>query len=541
MAKEIKFNEDVRSKLIKGVTILAKSVKTTLGPRGRNVIIDNGTGTPRVTKDGVSVAKEVELSDPFENIGAQMVKEAASRSADKAGDGTTTATVIAEAIYSEGIRHITNGNNPVFVKRGIDDATNEVISYLKGYSKQINSPAEIEQVATISANGDSTIGKLISEAVEKVGRDGVITVQDSKGIETTLTVVEGMQFDKGAVSPYFFKDNETEITLDKPLILIYDKKISNLKDILEILQEVSRQNRALLIISEDLDGEALPTIIMNNIRGVLNCYAVKCPGFGDNRKAILGDVAVLTGGTLITEDVGLSLSNVSPEHLGSAAKVIITKDTTTIVEGAGTSEDIAARVDMIRKQMEVSKSDYDKEKLQNRLAKLSGGVAVLSVGATSEVELNEKKDRIDDAVHATKAAVESGILPGGGIALINAAEHLKAVIATKFDANDDHISGMKIVEKAIIRPFATLCENAGLTYEVVLSEIMKSGDDCLGYDIANNLYVNMFDAGIVDPTKVTITAVESAGSVSGLLLTTECGIVPIKEKESAAEAMPPMM
>lgn len=542
MAKEIKFENDAHNKLLRGVNVLAKAVKSTLGPRGRNVMIEADYGAPRVTKDGVSVAKEIELEDRMENMGAAMVREAASRTADKAGDGTTTATVLAEAIYSEGLKRINVGYNPIFVKRGIDYATERVVEKLKEHALPISTSEQIKQVATISANGDETIGALIASAMEKVGNDGVITVQESKGIDTSLTVVEGMQFDKGYISPYFLKDGESEITLENPFILINDKKISNIKDIMNILQAVSSSGKPLLIIAEDLDGEVLPTVIINNARGVISCCAVKCPSFGDSRKALLEDIAIITGGSVITEDKGLKLEQAGLELLGTARKVVITKDNTTIVEGAGTQESISSRVSSIRKQLEESESDYEKSKLQERLAKIAGGVAVLSVGAASETELKEKKDRIDDALSATKAAVESGILPGGGIALLNCVNYLNDIIPHMHNATEDYIAGVKIVRDSLKKPIITLCENAGLTGEVIIGEIgtLKSSDVPFthGFNIATSETCDMIQSGIVDPAKVTITAIESAGSAAGMLLTTECAIVKIHEKKG--DMMPPM-
>ena len=542
MAKEIKFENDAHNKLLRGVNILAKAVKSTLGPRGRNVMIEADYGAPRVTKDGVSVAKEIELEDRMENMGAAMVREAASRTADKAGDGTTTATVLAEAIYSEGLKRINVGYNPIFVKRGIDYATARVVENLKEHALPISTSEQIKQVATISANGDETIGALIASAMEKVGNDGVITVQESKGIDTSLTVVEGMQFDKGYISPYFLKDGESEITLENPFILIHDKKISNIKDIMNILQAVSSSGKPLLIIAEDLDGEVLPTTIINNARGVISCCAVKCPSFGDSRKALLEDIAIITGGSVITEDKGLKLEQAGLELLGTARKVVITKDNTTIVEGAGTQESISSRVSAIRNQLKESESDYEKSKLQERLAKIAGGVAVLSVGAASETELKEKKDRIDDALSATKAAVESGILPGGGIALLNCVNYLNDIIPHMHNATEDYIAGVKIVRDSLKKPIITLCENAGLTGEVIIGEIgtLKSINVpfTYGFNIATSEICDMIQSGIVDPAKVTITAIESAGSAAGMLLTTECAIVKIPEKKG--DMMPPM-
>lgn len=546
MAKEIKFDNELHSKLLNGVKILAKSVKTTLGPRGRNVMIQSEYGAPRITKDGVSVAKEIDLEDSFENMGAQMVKEVAGRTANKAGDGTTTATVLAEAIYSEGLRRINTGCNPIYVKRGIDKAANIVVETLRGYSKPITTSEEIRQVGTISANGDNEIGNLIASAMEKVGNDGVITVQESKGIDTDLKVVEGMQFDKGFVSPYFLKEGETEVVLENAYILIHDKRISNIKDIMPVLQDVSKDGRPLLMIAEDIEGEVLPTVVINNARGVISCCAVKAPSFGDTRKAMLEDIAILTGGEFITEDTGKKLESTTIAQLGRAAKIVINKDSTTIVEGAGSADAITARVSLIRKQIEDAVSDYDKNKLKERLAKLAGGVAILSVGAASEIELKEKKDRIDDALHATKAAVESGILPGGGIALLNAIDAVS--LGAMNAANEDESIGFRIVEDALKKPIITLTENAGVSGDVIISDIQRMRTEnnklTFGYDVATDQYVDMIEKGIIDPTNVTITAIESAASVAGLLLTTECAMAKIPEKNPAPvmpAGMPPMM
>lgn len=552
MAKQIKFNSEIQNKLLTGVQTLSKAVKATLGPRGRNVMIDNG-GSVRVTKDGVSVAKEIELEDKFENMGAAMVREAAARTADKAGDGTTTATVLAEAIFTEGLKHINTGFNPIFVKRGIDRATNIVVETLKTRSQKISSSTEIEQVGTISANGDKEIGSLIADAMGKVGKDGIITVQESKGIDTTLSVVDGMQFDRGWVSSYFAKEGQTEITLDNPYILIHDKRISNVKDVMEILQAVSQSGKPLLIIAEDLEGEALPTIVVNNLRGTIHCVAVKCPAFGDNRKAILEDIAVLTGGTVISEDRGLKLDQASMEHLGTAVKVTVSKDATTIVQGGGDAEKVKARAASIRSQMEASRSDYDESKLQERLAKLTGGVAVLSVGGASETELKEKKDRIDDALHATKAAVESGILAGGGMALYNCIKEVNAVLEHMSNETEDEKIGMSIVARALVKPFITLCQNAGYSADSILTMLQMGNEKETetstlpynkGVNIVNGEIVDMIKSGIVDPAKVTITAIQSAASVAGMLLTTECGITTLPEKNPAPVPMPgypPMM
>lgn len=548
MVKDIKFNEqdNVHDQILKGVEILSKSVKSTLGPRGRNVLIESSANSaPRITKDGVSVAKEVQLpSDEkhrFMNIGAQMVKEAASRTANKAGDGTTTSTVLAEAIYRKGLRLISSGCNSIEVKRGIDEATKQVIETLKSNAKPITNHNEIAQVATISANGDNEIGQLIADAMEKVGKDGVITVQESKSADTTLSVVEGMQFDKGAVSPFFFKEGQTEVVLEKPYILIHDKKISNIRDIMSILQELSQSNRALLIIAEDMDGECLPTMILNNIRGTLNAYAVKAPSYGESRKNILQDIAVLTGGKFISEDLGLKLDQTEVGDLGQANRVVITKDKTTIIEGLGDSEAIASRIEGIKKQVDESTSDYEKNRLKERLAKLSGGVAVISVGAGSEIELSEKKDRIDDALHATKAAVDSGILPGGGIALARASKSLESSDLIKKPT--DSASGVEIVKEAIKLPLITICENGAISGEVVLNKVLENDSYSYGFDAREEVYCDMFEKGIIDPANVTITALESAASIAGMLLTTETVIanVPEENKSMAPGPMPGMM
>lgn len=548
MVKDVKFNENdnVRDQILAGVETLAKAVKCTLGPGGRNVLIETGPNSaPRITKDGVSVAKEIQLpSDPenrFKNIGAQLVKEAASRTASKAGDGTTTSTVLAEAIYRKGLRFVAAGCNPVDVKRGIDIAVNEVKNFLKEKAKPITDHKEIAQVATISANGDEEIGSLIADAMERVGKDGVITVQESKGTETSLNVVEGLQFERGYLSPYFLKDDKTEIVLDKPYILIHDKKIGNLKDIVNILQAVSQSGKPLLIIADDVEGEALPTLILNNIRGTITCVAVKAPSYGDNRKNMLQDIATITGGKFISEDLGFKLNQSEIDDLGVANRVVITKDKTTIVEGHGNKEEIDARVEGLRKQIEETTNDFDRSKLKERLAKISGGVAVISVGASSEVELSEKKDRIDDALHATKAAVDSGILPGGGVALARATkiESLKKRLES---TNDSIRDGIHVLMESLTLPLLTICSNtAKISGEVVLHEILSNEDWSYGCDLRQNKYCDLFEAGVVDPTNVTITALESAASVAGMLLTTEAVIANVPEEKSAMQGMPPMM
>ncbi len=536
MAKEIKFNLEARDALKKGVDILANAVKVTLGPKGRNVVIEKSFGSPAVTKDGVTVAKEIELEDKIENLGAQMVKEVASKTADVAGDGTTTATVLAQAIYNQGMKNVAAGASPMDLKRGIDKAVNKVVEDLRSQSKEVgDSYDKIEQVASISANNDNAIGKLIAEAMGKVKKEGVITVEEAKGTDTYVEVVEGMQFDRGYLSPYFVTDTDKMITeMDSPHILIYDKKISNMKELLPVLEPVAQSGKPLLIISEDLDGEALATLVVNKIRGSLKVAAVKAPGFGDRRKAMLEDIAILTGGTVISEERGFKLENATVDMLGTAEKVTIDKDNTTIVNGAGAADDIKARVNQIKSQIETTTSDYDKEKLQERLAKLAGGVAVLYVGAASEVEMKEKKDRVDDALAATRAAIEEGIVAGGGVALVRAA----SVLAGGKGDNDDETTGMAIVSRAIEEPLRQIVINAGLEGSVVVNKV-KEGKDDFGFNAKNETYENMFDAGIIDPTKVTRVALENAASVAGMLLTTETTITEIPKEEPAAAA-PPM-
>ena len=534
MAKDIKFDIEARDGLKRGVDALANAVKVTLGPKGRNVIISKSFGGPSVTKDGVSVAKEVELTDPLENMGAQMVKEVASKTNDLAGDGTTTATVLAQAIVKEGLKNVAAGANPMDLKRGIDKAVEAIVEDLQKQSKTVgDSTDKIKQVAAISANNDETIGDLIAQAFEKVGKEGVITVEEAKGTDTYVDVVEGMQFDRGYLSPYFVTDSEKMTTeLDNPYILLYDKKISSMKDLLPVLEPVAQSGKPLLIIAEDVDGEALATLVVNKLRGSLRIAAVKAPGFGDRRKAMLEDIAILTGGTVIAEERGFSLDNATIDMLGTAEKVSIDKDNTTIVNGAGEAEQISARVNQIKAQIETTTSDYDKEKLQERLAKLAGGVAVLYVGAASEVEMKEKKDRVDDALHATRAAVEEGIVAGGGVALVRA----KSVLAKVATTNADEKTGVQIVERAIEAPLRTIVENAGGEGSVVVSKVLEGKDD-FGYDAKTDKYVNMFEAGIIDPKKVTRVALENAASVSGIILTTECALIDIKED---APAGPPM-
>ncbi|MGB2224509.1 MAG: chaperonin GroEL [Polaribacter sp.] len=536
MAKDIKFDIDARDGLKRGVDALANAVKVTLGPKGRNVIISKSFGAPTVTKDGVSVAKEVELENELENMGAQMVKEVASKTNDLAGDGTTTATVLAQAIVKEGLKNVAAGANPMDLKRGIDKAVQALVADLEQQSQEVgNSSEKIQQVASISANNDAVIGDLIATAFGKVGNEGVITVEEAKGTDTYVDVVEGMQFDRGYLSPYFVTDADKMIAdLENPYILLFDKKISNLQEILPILEPVAQSGRPLVIIAEDVDGQALATLVVNKLRGGLKIAAVKAPGFGDRRKAMLEDIAILTGGTVISEERGFSLENATLDLLGTAETITIDKDNTTIVNGSGDAEGIKARVNQIKAQIETTTSDYDKEKLQERLAKLAGGVAVLYVGAASEVEMKEKKDRVDDALHATRAAVEEGIVAGGGVALVRA----KKVLATLETENLDETTGVQIVNKAIEAPLRTIVENAGGEGSVVINKVLEGSDD-FGYDAKADEYVNMFDAGIIDPKKVTRVALENAASVSGMILTTECALVDIKEDAPAA-GMPPM-
>ncbi len=535
MAKDIFFDTDARDSIKKGVDILADAVKVTLGPKGRNVILDKKFGAPTVTKDGVSVAKEIELKEPIENMGAQLVKEVASKTADDAGDGTTTATVLTQAIFGHGIKNVAAGANPMDLKRGIDKAVAKVVENLKSQSKEIKDSSEIQQVATVSANNDSEVGKMIADAMDKVGKDGVITVEEAKGTETEVKTVEGMQFDRGYLSPYFVTNTDKmEAELENPYILIYDKKISNMKELLPILEATAQTGKPLLIIAEDVEGEALATLVVNKIRGALKIAAVKAPGFGDRRKAMLEDIAILTGGTVISEERGYKLEGATLEYLGTAEKINIDKDNTTIVNGAGKKEDIEARVAQIKQQIENTTSDYDKEKLQERLAKLSGGVAILYIGAATEVEMKEKKDRVDDALHATRAAVQEGIVAGGGVALIRA---IDAIEGLELD-NQDQNTGVAIVKLAIEAPLRTIVANAGGEGSVIIQKVREGKDD-FGYNAANGEYVNMFSAGIIDPTKVTRLALENAASIASLLLTTECVVADEPEKEGAA-AMPPM-
>ncbi len=531
-AKQLLFDEAARQKLLRGVELLSRAVKVTLGPKGRNVVIDKKFGSPTVTKDGVTVAKEVELPDPYENMGAQMVKEVASKTSDAAGDGTTTATVLAEGIYREGLKNVTAGSNPVYLKRGIDKAVEAAVAELKKVSKKVNDREEIRQVATVSANWDTTIGEIIADAMDKVGKDGTITVEEAKSIETTLDVVEGMQFDKGYLSPYFATNMEAqEAVLEDAYVLIHEKKISNLQEFLPLLQSVAKTGKPLLVIAEEVEGEALAALVVNKIRGTINVCAVKAPGFGDRRKAMLEDIAVLTGGKCITEDLGLKLENLSLADLGKAKRIVVDKENTTIVEGSGKSSDIQGRVKQIRRQIEETTSDYDREKLQERLAKLAGGVAVINVGAATEAEMKEKKARVEDALHATRAAVEEGIVPGGGVALLRTA---KAIAALQLEG--DEAIGAQIVRRAIEHPLKQLCTNAGVDGGVVVKEVL-AGKGSFGYNVATGEFEDLVKAGVVDPTKVTRTALQNAASISGLLLTTECMITELPEKEKAP-AMP---
>ncbi|HEY9340632.1 MAG TPA: chaperonin GroEL [Hanamia sp.] len=535
MAKQIFFEIEARNKMKKGVDTLANAVKVTLGPKGRNVVIEKKFGAPQVTKDGVTVAKEIELEDPIENMGAQMVKEVASKTADIAGDGTTTATVLAQSIISEGLKNVAAGANPMDLKRGIDKAVKAVVGHLKSQSVAVgDNGGKIEQIASISANNDESIGKLIAQAMHKVGKEGVITVEEAKGTDTTVEIVEGMQFDRGYVSPYFVTNSEKmQADLENPYILIYDKKISSMKDILHILEKVAQSGRPLLIISEDLEGEALATLVVNKLRGTLKVAAVKAPGFGDRRKEMLQDLAVLTKGTVISEEQGYKLEGVELTSLGQATAVTIDKDNTTIVGGKGDKKDITARVNQIKAQIESTTSDYDKEKLQERLAKLSGGVAVLYVGAATEVEMKEKKDRVDDALHATRAAVEEGIVPGGGVAYIRAIDSLKDLLGS----NDDETTGIQIVRRAVEEPLRQIVVNSGIEGSIVVQKI-KDGKKDFGFNARTEVYENLLAAGVIDPTKVTRIALENAASIAGMLLTTECVISDRPEKDKGG--MPPM-
>jgi chaperonin GroEL len=533
-AKEIKFSEEARHSILNGLNVLANAVKITLGPKGRNVIIDKSFGSPTITKDGVTVAKEIELKDKFENMGAQLVKEVASKTSDVAGDGTTTATVLAQAIYREGSKMVAAGANPMELKRGIDLSVTKVVEALKEISKDTKTHKEIAQVGTISANGDDTIGNIIAEAMDKVGKEGVITVEEAKGMETSLEIVEGMQFDRGYLSPYFVTDaDRMEANLDDPYILIHDKKISSMKDLLPVLEQIAKAGRPFLLIAEDVEGEALATLVVNKLRGTLKCVAVKAPGFGDRRKAMLQDIAILTGGQVISEEVGLKLENATLNDLGRAKRISVDKDNTTIVDGAGTQEDIQARVKQIRAQIEDTTSDYDREKLQERLAKLIGGVAVINVGAATETEMKEKKARVEDALNATRAAVEEGIVPGGGVALLRSIPALDALT----DLTHDEGMGVNIIRRALEEPVRQIVNNAGLEGSVIV-EHLKKESGAFGYDASKDCYCDMFEAGIIDPTKVTRTALQNASSIAGLMLTTECMVAEKPEKEPAGGGMP---
>jgi chaperonin GroEL len=532
-AKQLLFDEAARQKILRGVELLSRAVKVTLGPKGRNVVIDKKFGSPLVTKDGVTVAKEIELSDPYENIGAQLVKEVASKTNDAAGDGTTTATVLAEAVYKEGLKHVTAGANPIYLKRGIDKAVEAAVNELGRISKKVNDREEIRQVATVSANWDQSIGEIIADAMDKVGKDGTITVEEAKSIETTLDVVEGMQFDKGYLSPYFATNMESqEAVLEDAYILIHEKKISNLQEFLPILQTTAKTGKPLLIIAEEVEGEALAALVVNKIRGTLNVAAVKAPGFGDRRKAMLEDIAVLTGGKLLSEDLGIKLENVTLSDLGRAKRIVVDKENTTIVEGSGKASDIQGRVKQIRRQIEETTSDYDREKLQERLAKLAGGVAVINVGAATEAEMKEKKMRVEDALHATRAAVEEGIVSGGGVALIRTAKAVDVLTAT---LEGDEKLGAQIVRRAIESPLKQLCFNAGVEGAVVVQQVISSKGN-QGYNVATGNFEDLVKAGVVDPTKVTRTALQNAASIAGLLLTTEAIITDVPEKKEAAPA-----
>ncbi len=532
-AKDIKFKDEARQKIKKGVAILSNAVKVTLGPKGRNVVIDKAFGAPHITKDGVTVAKEIELEDKYENIGAQIVKEVASKTADCAGDGTTTATVLAEAIFSEGLKSLAAGANPILLKRGIDKAVTEIVKKLKSKSKNVSSSKEIEQVASISANNDSEIGKLIAQAMEKVGKDGVVTVEEGKTLETELEVVEGMNFDRGYMNPYFITEaDKQEAILEDALILIFDKKISSMKDLLPILKTVVEAGKALFIISEDIEGEALATLVVNRLRAGLKVCAVKAPGFGDRRKEMLQDLAALTGAEVISEEVGHKLENATIGQLGTAKKIVVRKDDTTIINGGGQQKTIQGRKDQIKRQIEASTSDYDREKLQERLAKLSGGVAVINVGAATEVEMKEKKDRVDDALHATKAAVEEGILPGGGAALVHTIKDLRNFIETLFG---DEKAGARIIEKAIESPLRQIALNAGEEGSIIFHKVLD-GNDNFGWDALNDKFVDMVETGIIDPTKVVRSALQNAASIAGLLLTTEAVVTDMPQKDSADSA-----
>ena len=528
-AKEIIFDEKARQAVMAGVATLARAVKVTLGPRGRNVVLDKKWGSPTITKDGVTVAKEIELEDRYENMGAQMVREVATKTSDVAGDGTTTATVLAEAIFKEGLRNVTAGSNPMGIKRGIDKAVKVVVEELKKHSKSVKDPKEIMQVATISANGDDEIGKIIADAMEKVGKDGTITVEEAKSMDTTLDLVEGMQFDKGYISPYFVTDKEgMEAVLEDAYILIFEKKLSNMKDLLPLLEKVAQKGKPFLVIAEDVEGEALATLVVNKLRGTLSACAVKAPGFGDRRKSMLEDIAILTGGKLITEDLGIKLENVKVEDLGKAKRITVDKENTTIVEGSGKQADIQGRITLIKKQIEDTTSDYDKEKLQERLAKLAGGVAVINVGAATETEMKEKKARVEDALHATRAAVEEGIVPGGGVALIRCIPAVE-----KMELTGDELIGANIIRRSMEEPLRQIVNNAGLEGSVIVEHVKKEKKS-VGFNVATEKYEDLFEAGVVDPTKVTRSALQNAASVASLLLTTEALVCEIPEKKKSS-------
>jgi chaperonin GroEL len=534
-AKEVRFSDDARSRMFKGVNILANAVKATLGPKGRNAVLEKSFGAPTVTKDGVSVAKEIELKDKFENMGAQMVKEVASNTSDEAGDGTTTATVLSQAIIREGLKAVASGRNPMDIKRGIDKAVAAAVEELKKLSKPCKDSKAIAQVGTISANSDESIGKTIADAMEKVGKEGVITVEEGSGLDNELEVVEGMQFDRGYLSPYFINNQQNQTAeLEKPLILLADKKISNIREMLPLLEGVAKSGRPLLVIAEDVEGEALATLVVNNIRGILKVASVKAPGFGDRRKAMLQDIAVLTGGTVISDEVGLSLEKATINDLGEAKKIVVEKENTTIIDGAGKPADIKARIESIRQQVEEATSDYDKEKLQERVAKLSGGVAVIKVGAATEIEMKEKKARVEDALHATRAAVEEGVVPGGGVALIRVQKALDKLEAT----NEDQAVGIRILHRSIEEPLRQIVENAGEDAAVILNRV-KEGKGPFGYNAATGEFGDMLEAGILDPTKVTRLALQNAASVSGLLLTTEVMVAEAPKEEEHGHGMPP--
>jgi chaperonin GroEL len=532
-AKQLLFSEQARQEILRGVETLAKAVKVTLGPRGRNVVLDKKWGSPTVTKDGVSVAKEIELENPYENMGAQMVREVASKTSDVAGDGTTTATVLAEAIFKEGLKSVTAGSSPMNIKRGIDKAVMTVVDELKKLSKPVKDNKEIEQVAAISANGDSEIGEIIAKCMDKVGKDGTITVEEARSIETTYDVVEGMKFDKGYISPYFVTEKEAmEAVFENAYILLYEKKLSNMKDLLPILEKIAQKGKPLVIVSEDVEGEALATLVVNKLRGTLNVCAVKAPGFGDRRKAMMEDIAILTGGKVITEDLGIKLESTKIEDLGQAKRIVVDKDNTLLIEGAGKKADIQGRIAQIRREIEDTTSDYDREKLQERLAKLAGGVAVINVGAATETEMKEKKARVEDALHATRAAVEEGIVPGGGVAYIRAQKALDTLAA---ELEGDQKIGVNIIKRALEQPLRTLCENAGLEGSVVVEHVKKE-KKMTGFNVDTEQYVDMFEAGVIDPTKVARSALQNAASVASLLLTTEALITEIPEKKKSQAA-----